>query len=107
MCVAECCGVDAYDFSPVQIASYVAMYRGTPNGSELRTLRDQIAALRANYGVAGTSGRGATIEEMNQRFSAEQVECLASELLANLDVALNLMEISEAPGATGLPVLNH
>lgn len=95
ICVAECCGVDAYDFSPVQIASYLTMYRGKPDESEVQTLRDQIAALRANYGVVGASGRGATFEEMNQGFSAEQVEGLANELLANLDVALSLIETSE------------
>ena len=45
MCVAECCGVDAYDFSPVHIASYITMYRGQPDASEIRTLRGQIDAL--------------------------------------------------------------
>jgi len=93
ICVAECCGVDAYDFSPIQIASYLTMYRGKPDASEVRTLRGQIEAHRANCGVA--SGRGATIEEMNQRFTAEEIERLTDELLANLEVALNLIEISE------------
>jgi len=95
ICVAECCGVDAYDFSPIQIASYLTMYRGKPDNSEVQILRGPIDALRANYGVAGASGRGATFEEMNQGFTAEQIEGLASELLANLDVALSLIEKSE------------
>lgn len=71
ICVAECCGIDAYDFSPIQIASYLTMHRGRPDDSETRTIRDQIEALRAKYGHAGTSGRGATFEEMNYGFSAE------------------------------------
>ncbi|MBN2024892.1 MAG: hypothetical protein JW809_19090 [Pirellulales bacterium] len=95
ICVAECCGVDAYDFSPIQIASYLTMYRGRPDVSEVRTLRGQIDALRANYGPAGISGRGVTLEEVNQGFTAEQIEALTSELLANLDVALSLIEKSE------------
>jgi hypothetical protein len=68
ICVAECCGVAAYDFSPIQIASYLSMYRGTPDDSEVQKLRGQIDALRAKYGVRGASGRGATIEELNQGF---------------------------------------
>lgn len=95
ICVAECCGVDAYDFSPIQIASYLTMYAGKPDDSMVQTLRGQLEALRANYGVAGASDRGATIEEMNQVFSAEQIQELASELLANLDVALSLIQKSE------------
>lgn len=95
MCVAECCGVDAYDFSPLHIASYLTMYRGEPDASEIHTLRRQIDAIRENYGVSGASGGGVTIEGMNQCFTAEQIEALASELSANLDVALELVEIGE------------
>src|SRR5690348_12303462 len=95
MCVAECCGVDAYDFSPIQIASYLTMYRGKPDVSEVRTLRGQIDALRVNYGLVSTSGSGVAIEEMNQGFTAEQIEAMARELLANLEVALSLIEKSE------------
>lgn len=95
ICVAECCGVDAYDFSPIQIASYLTMYRGKPDDSELQTLRGQIEALCSNYGAAGASECGVIIDQMNQVFSAEQIQKLASELLANLDVALNLIQASE------------
>ena len=95
ICVAECCGLDAYDFSPIQIASYLTMYRGKVDYSEVEKLRSQLGALRANYGVGGASGSGVTVEEMNQIFSAEEIEGLAREMLANLDVALSLIEESE------------
>jgi len=95
ICVAECCGVDAYDFSPVQIASYLTMYRGKPDAPEVHALRDQIDALRANYGLAGASGGGVTFEEMNQGFTADQIERLTDELLMNLEVALSLIQKSE------------
>jgi hypothetical protein len=95
ICLAECCGIDAYDLSPIQIASHLTMYRGKPDASEVRTLHGQIDALRANYGLAGASGRGVTLEEMNQSFTAEQVEVMTNELSANLDAALSLIEKSE------------
>ena len=96
LCAAECCGLDAYDFSPVHIASYLTLWSGTVDRSEVQTLRVQIGALRANYGISGPSGRGATFEEMNQKFSAVEIEELATELLVNIDVALSLIEESEA-----------
>lgn len=96
ICVAECCGIGAYDFSPIQIASYLTMYRGKPDDSEVANLHHQIDALRANYGLAGGSGGGVVLEEMNQSFTAEQIEALASELSANLGIAMNLVEQSEA-----------
>ena len=96
ICVAECCGIDAYDFSPIQIASGLTMYRGTPSPADIRKVRAQIAALKANYGTLGASASGATLEELNQSFTAEQIDELTDELSANLDVALNLIEQSES-----------
>ncbi|MDR2219641.1 MAG: DUF6331 family protein [Methylobacillus sp.] len=95
VCVAECCGIDAYDFSPVHIASSLMMWRGKPDTLEVQKLRGQIEALRENYGSTGASGRGVIIHEMNQSFTPEQVDTMADELLANLEVALNLIELSE------------
>jgi hypothetical protein len=91
LCVAECCGVDAYDFSPIHIASGLLMFRNEPDAAELRTLRAQIEALKANYGSSGSSARGVTIEEMNQVFKAAEIDRLADELAANLDIALGLI----------------
>lgn len=96
ICVPECCGVDAYDFSPIQIASYLTMHRGSPDENEIQSLRSQINTLRMNYGIAGLIDKGTSIAGMNQNFSAEQIEVLANELLANIDVALNLIENSES-----------
>src|SRR4051794_11984029 len=91
ICVAECCGIGAYDFSPIQIASYLTMYRGTPDASEVRVLRGQIDALRANYGSTGTGEQGVTFEELNQSFTSDQIDCFTGQLMANLDVALSLI----------------
>jgi hypothetical protein len=95
ICVAECCGIDAYDFSPIQIASYLTMVRGSTDASEIRVIRGQIEALRANYGTGAASGHGATFDDLNQGFTAEQIDGLAHELLTNLDVALRLIQQSE------------
>ena len=96
ICVAECCGIDAYDFSPIHIASYLTMYRGGLDASELRVLRGQLEALKANYGTRGASGGGATFDDMNAAFTSTDIDRLADELLANLGLAIKLVEMSDA-----------
>lgn len=34
-CVAECCGIDAFDFSPLHIASFLSAYTGRISDSDL------------------------------------------------------------------------
>ena len=95
MCVPECCGIDAYDFSPLHIASYLTMHRGAPDNAEIRILRGQIEALRVNYGTAGASQHGATFDDLNQGLTAQQIDDFANELLSNIDVALRLIQQSD------------
>jgi hypothetical protein len=95
MCVAECCGIDAHDFSPIQIASYLTMWRGCPDESEIRTIRTQIRALKSSYGSKSGCEQTTTFEDMNQIFSGGEIDSLADELLENIDVALRLIEQSE------------
>jgi len=96
ICVAECCGIDAYDFSPVQIASYLTMWRGSTDPNEVTRLRQQIEDFRDRYGSRGSGAGGVTIEEMNQSFTKEAIDGLGTELCANLVVALELIAISES-----------
>lgn len=96
ICAAECCGLSAYDFSPIQIASYLTMMRGVADKKEVRAIEDQLSSLSANYGVHGAGGQGVTIEEMNQVFSGSDLDCWVAEIRANLTVALTLAAESEA-----------
>ena len=92
ICVAECCGIDAYDFSPVHVASYLLMWEGKPNEQNLTKLRAQLEALKANYGSKGASSIGVTIDEMNQGFTGVEIDSLVDELTANLDIALQICD---------------
>jgi hypothetical protein len=94
LCVAECCGRDAYDFSPIQIASYLTMWRGGIDEAELRVLRTQLEALKANYGLKSSSF-DVTIEEMNQIFDPNGIERMVQEIEWNLSVATRLVSVSE------------
>ena len=96
ICVAECCGNDAYDFSPVHIASYLLMWEGKPNESNLIKLRAQLEALKSNYGSKGASSNGVTIDDMNQRFSGIEIDNLVDEITENMEIALQICEKAEA-----------
>jgi hypothetical protein len=96
ICVAECCGIGAYDFSPVHIASSLLIWEGKPSPERVAKLRSQLDALKANYGNAVASSSGITIDDMNQSFSAAEVEALVGEIAMNLDIALRLCEDVES-----------
>lgn len=95
ICVAECCGINAYDFSPIHIASSLLMWEGKPSSERVTKLRGQLDALKANYGNAAASSPGVTIEDMNHSFSPAEVEALVDEIAANLDLAIQLCEHAE------------
>ena len=44
-CVATCCGIDAFDFSPLYIAAYLSAFRGTIATDEVSELEREIDAL--------------------------------------------------------------
>ena len=96
ICVAECCGIDAYDFSPVHIASYLIMWEGKPSKLNLVKLRTQLEALKSNYGSKGASSNGVTIDDMNQGFSGIEIDNLVDEITENLEIALQICEHAEA-----------
>ena len=99
MCEAECCGIDAYDINPIHVASYLLMYRGAPDTREVERIREQLDSLKANYGSAGASGRGATFEDMNQVFSGVAIDAFADSVGAALDGALSLLADPRFTGA--------
>jgi hypothetical protein len=98
LCVSQCCGIDAYDFSPIHIASYLILTRGSPDRSEVAQIQAQLATLRVNYGSSGVSARGATFEDLNQIFSGEDIDSFVQLLLTNIDRALIMITKIKSEG---------
>lgn len=92
-CVAECCGIDAYDFNPIHIASYLILTRGSPDPAEVAQLQTQLASLRANYGSSGV-----TFDDLNQIFSGTEIDSFVQLLLTNIDRALAMIAQIKAEG---------
>ncbi|WP_434155707.1 DUF6331 family protein [Pseudomonas sp. JZ134] len=95
LCVAECCGADAFDFSPIHIASYLIMWEGKPNPNSVAKLRSQLEFLKASYGSSTSSASGVTIHDMNQEFASAEIDALVDEITANLELALRLCTETE------------
>ena len=95
VCVAECCGIDAFDFSPVHIASYLLMWTGKVDQAVLTKLRGQLAALKEKYGTDGSIAKGVVLEAMNQCFTAPELDRLVDEITANLDIAVRICDDAE------------
>jgi pyruvate/oxaloacetate carboxyltransferase len=91
ICESECCGIDAYDFSPIQIASYLTMYTGGVEEPEIEKIKTQLNELSKV-----TKEKSITIEDMNQIFSPSDLNSLIDEINQNLTVAINLIELSES-----------
>lgn len=95
LCVKECCGIESFDFSPLHIASWLQQSQGEPNEKTVAALRQQLEEFRAQYGTgSSTDGYESDEDEMNQCFTTEQVDQLATQLVTNLDIALDLKEKS-------------
>ncbi len=95
ICVAECCGIGAYDFSPVHIASYLLLWQGKIDQANLTKLMGQLVALKANYGSSGASSQGVTLDDINQNFTGAEIDKMVDEITANLKIALKLCDESE------------
>ena len=91
ICVAGCCGREAFDFSPIHIASHLIRYSGQIEDKEVAALRNQLETLSINYGQNGASGKGAAIDVLNEHLSPLAVDRLVDELQANLTRAIDLI----------------
>jgi nitroreductase len=95
LCVKECCGIEAFDFSPVHIASWLHQSRGEPTTKTVADINEQLNAFRDQFGSASnTDGYESSEDEMNQIFSPEQVDQLVEQIATNLKHAIALNQES-------------
>lgn len=96
MCVIECCGLDACDFSPVHIASYCLSRDARYPSSVAIEIIEQAKTLKSNYGSNGTSARGITINEINERMTGRRVDILAETLVQQAALAKAILDTDQA-----------
>lgn len=97
-CVADCCGICAFDFSPLHVASCISAFTGVVTESAIAEWDQELAkaaALVADF-EPNESGLICSVAGMNQYFSRESYDEMLSELRHSVHAAPKMIECSMA-----------
>ncbi|MCX6849169.1 MAG: DUF6331 family protein [Verrucomicrobia bacterium] len=96
-CVADCCGLSAFSFSPLHVASYLCSYTGRITAADLAVWKAEIAKFERETAALPSTPEGfaCVIESMNQYFTREDLAALVAELRHSLAVTPELQAFSD------------
>ena len=96
-CVADCCGIDAFDFSPLHVASYISSYTGRISESEISEWEQELD--RTLQLITDLPSKGnkwiCSIKSMNQYFTSETFHRFIDELRHSIRMAPQVLDLSE------------
>jgi Family of unknown function (DUF6331) len=104
-CVAACCGIDAFDFSPLNCASFISSGSGAISAEELETwhgeldrLAQQAAGSELQNDGVGPVGDAALcwIDALCHEFTRDTFAAWIAELRHNIAMAPQVLALSEA-----------
>lgn len=91
VCVAECCGLGAFDFSPIHVASYLAThYQPRREGVVTELMSDLEDFRRGPDGVPDTEMVSVTV--LNESLSRWRRDKLADEIASAIAVAQDILD---------------
>lgn len=96
-CVAECCGLDAFDFSPIHIASFLIRYTGKVESEEVDKIVSQLQELNEEAERLEKESGTSRIEMMNQFFDGPALFSLSTTIKNSLAEAVLLVENVRRP----------
>ena len=91
LCEAACCGVDAFDFSPIHIASSLIRYTGKIESEEVDKVLSQLQNLDMEAERLTRDGGTISIEGMNQIFTGPALFTLSATIRDSLTKAVQLV----------------
>ena len=92
VCVAECCGIGAFHFSPFHAASFLIRYDARVDVRLLDDIQRQLEELRVVSVELGKSGERLLIEEMNSSFNSEELQEFVRDVSSVLQRGVELVE---------------
>jgi hypothetical protein len=97
VCVAGCCGIDAFDFSPLHVASYISGTTGCISADDIAEWEQELAKAEelARDLAPNENGYICSIAGMNQCFRRDAFRSFIGELRHSLQVSPKIMELSE------------
>jgi hypothetical protein len=103
-CVAECCGLEAFDFSPVHVASYLSAFSGRISLDETASLIGELGSLLEQ--VSGVepdeNGHVCSIAAMNQHFTPQTLDAVVRELMRSISAAPEMLQLSDRLRSAGV-----
>jgi hypothetical protein len=74
ICTSECCGIDAFDFSPINIATYLTTHHGYIREEDVIALKKQIDELHKVHCSKNLQNieYSHSIKVLNQFFTTQQ-----------------------------------
>lgn len=96
-CVAACCGICAFIFSPLHVASYLCTRTGGITSAVLAVWEAEMAKFERETAALIPTPEGfvCVIESMNQYFTREDLAALVAELRHSLAAAPELQALSD------------
>jgi hypothetical protein len=96
-CVAGCCGIDAYDFAPLHVASYLAATRGEISDADVAEWEAELSKLEAVVSELSPNESGyiCSVADMNQWFRRADFDYFIAELRLGIQVSPQLLELSK------------
>lgn len=91
LCDAACCGISAFDLSPIHIASFLIRYTGTIESEEVDKVLLQLKILDHEAERLTRGGGSTSIEMMNQIFNGPELFALSATIRDSLTKALQLV----------------
>ncbi|WP_444844268.1 DUF6331 family protein [Duganella caerulea] len=97
MCVHDCCGIDAFVFSPLNIAAYLSTFAEKLRSREIDTINEELKVLvsAALSLVPDEDGLVCSIAKTNQYFSAQSISELAKQISWAMSVAPSVLAHSD------------
>ncbi len=96
-CVADCCGIDAFDFSPLHVASYVSASTNRISPSDIAEWEQELAKAKELVRDLTPDGDGfvCSVAGMNQYFTRQTFDDFIEELRHSISVSPQVLEFSE------------
>lgn len=94
LCVAACCGLDAFDFHPIHLASGLLCWQDVSRSEALAELEQELVDLEQRLQDLPRDEYGDVcyIESLNTSFSPESWREWAAGLRQQLQVAVGLLD---------------
>lgn len=96
VCVAGCCGIDAFDFSPLRIAAYLTHSNTMISDTDIRQLEDELDSLLSQTESLEPDASGfiCTIDGTNQLFTRETITELVRMIQRHVRLAPRVVAYS-------------